>query len=76
MCNPRRVEVTATRAIAEAWERAVRRAASRRGTVRGEVRIRQSLAASLGAQFWFDVLGKIVNLRMSGKRPEKAPSGR
>jgi hypothetical protein len=31
------------------------------------------LAASLGAQFWFDVLGKIVNLRMSGKRPEKAP---
>ncbi len=49
MCNPRRVEVTATRAIAEAWEREVRRAASRSGTVRGEVRIQQSLAASLGA---------------------------
>jgi hypothetical protein len=31
-----------------------------------------ALAASMGAQFWFDVLGKIVNLRMSGKRPEKA----
>lgn len=30
------------------------------------------LAASLGAQFWFDVLGKIVNLRSSGKRPAKA----
>ena len=49
MCNPRRVEVTATRAIAEAWEREVRRVASRTGTVRGEVRIRQSLGASLGA---------------------------
>lgn len=31
-----------------------------------------ALAASLGAQFWFDVLGKVVNLRMSGKKPEKA----
>lgn len=31
-----------------------------------------ALAASLGAQFWFDVLGRIVNLRMSGKKPEKA----
>ncbi|MDI3285138.1 hypothetical protein [Polyangium sp. 15x6] len=49
MCNPRRVEVTATRAIVEAWEREVRRAASRTGTVRGEVRIRQSLAGTLGA---------------------------
>jgi len=31
-----------------------------------------ALAASLGAQFWFDVLGKVVNLRMSGKKPDKA----
>lgn len=31
-----------------------------------------ALAASLGAQFWFDVLGKVVNIRMSGKKPEKA----
>jgi hypothetical protein len=33
-----------------------------------------AFAASLGAQFWFDVLGKIINLRMSGKRPEKSPT--
>jgi hypothetical protein len=33
-----------------------------------------AFAASLGAQFWFDVLGKIMNLRMSGKKPEKSPT--
>lgn len=31
-----------------------------------------AFAASLGAQFWFDVLSKIMNLRTSGKRPEKS----
>jgi hypothetical protein len=35
-----------------------------------------TLAAALGAQFWFDVLGRIVNLRMTGRRPEKAPPAR
>jgi hypothetical protein len=49
MCNPRRVEVTATRAIAQAWEREVRRSASRTAEVRGEVRIRQPLDASASA---------------------------
>jgi len=49
MCNPRRIQVTATRSIAEAWNREVRRVASRSGIVRGEARVRQSLAASLGA---------------------------
>src|SRR5689334_8221458 len=48
MCNPRRVEVTVTRSIAEAWEREVRRTASRSAEVRGEVRLRQSLEGSLG----------------------------
>jgi len=28
-------------------------------------------AVSLGAPFWFDVLNKLVNIRSSGKRPEK-----
>lgn len=49
MCNPRRIEVTATRAIADAWEREVRRIATRTGLVRGETRIRQSLEGTLGA---------------------------
>lgn len=49
MCNPRRIQVTATRSLAEAWNREVRRVASRSGVVRGETRVRQSLAASLGA---------------------------
>jgi len=30
-------------------------------------------AVSLGAPFWFDVLNKLVNIRSSGKRPEKLP---
>ena len=38
MCNPRRIEVTATRPGAVAWEHEVRRAASRSGTVTGEAR--------------------------------------
>jgi hypothetical protein len=34
-----------------------------------------ALAISLGAPFWFDLLNKFVNLRVSGKRPDddKAP---
>lgn len=49
MCNPRRVEVTATRQVAQAWEREVRRTASRSASVTGEARIRQALDASVGA---------------------------
>jgi hypothetical protein len=31
-----------------------------------------AFAVTLGASFWFDLLSKIVNLRSSGKKPEKA----
>ncbi len=31
-----------------------------------------ALAVSLGATFWFDLLGKLVNLRASGNKPAKA----
>ncbi len=34
-----------------------------------------TLAVSLGAPFWFDVLNKLVNLRSEGKRPEEAGAG-
>ncbi len=30
------------------------------------------LAVSMGAPFWFDVLNKLVNVRLVGKRPEKS----
>jgi hypothetical protein len=49
MCNPRRVEVTATRQVAEAWDLEVRRAAAQSATVTGEARILQPLDASVGA---------------------------
>ncbi len=48
MCNPRRVEVTATRQIHQAWDREVERAAEVAATLTGEARIRQNLGASLG----------------------------
>lgn len=31
-----------------------------------------SAAISLGAPFWFDVLNKVVNVRLTGKKPENA----
>lgn len=31
-----------------------------------------ALAVSMGAQFWFDLLGKVVALRSSGRRPAEA----
>jgi hypothetical protein len=31
-----------------------------------------ALAVSLGAPFWFDLLGRLVNLRATGARPSKA----
>ncbi len=49
MCNPRRVEVTATRQVAEAWHHEVKRAATRSGLVTGEARICQPLDVSIGA---------------------------
>jgi len=30
------------------------------------------VAVSLGAPFWFDVLSKLINIRNSGRKPEKA----
>ena len=32
-----------------------------------------AIAVSLGAPFWFDLLNKLVNLRMAGMKPDKAP---
>ena len=33
-----------------------------------------ALAVSLGAQFWFDMLGKVVALRSAGRRPPDPPA--
>jgi len=32
-----------------------------------------TVAISFGAPFWFDALGKLANLRMAGKKPEREP---
>lgn len=48
MCNPRRVTVTATRNIAEAWQREVSRTVELSEQVVGEARLRQALSSSLG----------------------------
>lgn len=48
MCNPRRVKVTATCDLAEAWQREVTRTVQLSGDVRGEARVRQDLGASVG----------------------------
>jgi hypothetical protein len=48
MCNPRRVSITATRELAEAWRREVSRTVQLRGRVVGEARVRQALGPTLG----------------------------
>lgn len=49
MCNPRRVRVHATRALAHAWEQEIRRRVTRTGEAHGEARIRESLGDTVGA---------------------------
>lgn len=49
MCNPRRIQVRATRRLAEAWEQEVRRSVVLSGDVAGEARVRERLAAAVGA---------------------------
>ncbi|MBY8847823.1 hypothetical protein [Saccharothrix longispora] len=49
MCNPRRVEVTATRELAEAWEHEIRRFATRTASATGVARVREPLEAGIGA---------------------------
>lgn len=48
MCNPRRVTVTATRELAQAWEREVARTVELDAEVVGEARLRQPLGDTLG----------------------------
>lgn len=49
MCNPRRIRVTATRQLNQAWEREVSRTVELQQQVIGEARVRQPLDATLGA---------------------------
>ena len=48
MCNPRRIRVTATRQLNQAWEREVSRTVELNQQVIGEARVRQPLDATLG----------------------------
>ncbi|MEV4515502.1 molecular chaperone DnaJ [Dactylosporangium sp. NPDC049525] len=47
MCNPRRIDVQATRLLAEEWQRQVERVVSLSGEARAEARIRESLSATV-----------------------------
>jgi hypothetical protein len=49
MCNPRRITVTATRQLQEAWQTEVSRTVQLQTQVTGEARIRQPLDTSLGS---------------------------
>lgn len=49
MCNPRRVQVTLTRDMAQAWEREVSRSVALSTQVTGEARVRQPLEDTLGS---------------------------
>jgi hypothetical protein len=48
MCNPRRIRVSATRHLAEEWERQIERVVERSEEVLGEARVGENLAATLG----------------------------
>jgi FtsH ternary system domain X2 len=48
MCNPRRVRITTTRQLDQAWQREITRTVSLRESVRGEARVRQQLGSTLG----------------------------
>ncbi|WIM99413.1 molecular chaperone DnaJ [Actinoplanes oblitus] len=48
MCNPRRIQVSATRHLAQEWERQLERVVQRSAEVLGEARIAENLGASLG----------------------------
>ncbi len=50
MCNPRRVTITATDELDEAWQREVTRTAQLSAQVVGEARVRQPLASTLSRQ--------------------------
>ncbi len=50
MCNPRRIRVTATRQLNEAWQREVSRTVELQEQVIGEARVRQPLDSTLGTQ--------------------------
>lgn len=48
MCNPRRIQVTASRQVDEAWQREITRRVELHDRVAGEARVRQNLANTVG----------------------------
>jgi hypothetical protein len=49
MCNPRQIQVQATRRLAEAWDHEVRRQVNLQGTAVGRAAVRERLAGNVGA---------------------------
>ena len=71
MCNPRRVEITATRQLSEAWAREVRRVAEVQVELAEEARIVQPIAASVGRP----VLAYLERLLRNGSVEGWQPDG-
>ena len=60
MCNPRRVTITATRELAEAWRQEVSRTVELTGRVAGEARVHQPGHVGLDGEG--DVVGLLAGL--------------
>ncbi len=65
MCNPRRVEITATRQVEEAWAREVERVAEHALSVTGEARVRHALDASVAVPA-LDALERALEAGLDG----------
>jgi hypothetical protein len=71
MCNPRRIQVTATRQINEAWEREVTRAVQLQGLVSGQARVLQQLGPTVGVPA-LDALQRLLDEGSPDWRPTEA----
>lgn len=71
MCNPRRVTITATRELAEHWERALERQVRLHGEAVGEVRVREQLGDSQAANV-LAALGTLLERGRQGWRRDGA----
>lgn len=61
MCNPRRVRITATRELDEAWQHEVTRSVQLSSVVTGDARVRQAMGETLGPQALRALEGALAN---------------
>jgi hypothetical protein len=68
MCNPRRIEITTTRQICEAWDREVRRMVEVSAMVEGAACVEQNLSGSVGISV-LNVLEDTLTAGVAGWQP-------